>query len=342
MSAAPDSALAPNVFRPAAATSTVRDGCIARTVTTSDGVRLAVRDYGSDRADNPTVVLLHGLCLTQESWEPQVRRLRRRWGSRIRIITYDHRGHGRSTGAPMPTYRIDQLAADLAEVLTALHITGPLTLAGHSMGGMTALAYFSRPAWDRPVEPQGLVLVGTAAGNIAERGIGRLLATPATGALFGLVHRMPQRAADNAVKALMRPLGAALSRYSGNGSAFAAASRDAVRSSSLTTATGFLPSLKTYSEYDTLASIAAKTIVVSGGADMLTPASHSRDMAAAIPDAVHLHHPTAGHMLLQDAAECVSNAISRAMGGSGRSPRSAKARTSRNRSSTAQLAVVVS
>src|SRR4029079_19085515 len=107
-----------------------------RTVTTSDGARLAVRDYGSDRADAPTVVLLHGLLLTHESWEPQVCQLRRRWDSRIRIITYDHRGHGRSTGAPMPTYRIDKLAADLPKGLSDLGITGPPSPAGNSVGGM--------------------------------------------------------------------------------------------------------------------------------------------------------------------------------------------------------------
>jgi pimeloyl-ACP methyl ester carboxylesterase len=342
MTAAPISGLAPAAFRPAASTSIVGDGCIERTVTTSDGVRLAVRDYSADRADAPTVVLLHGLLLTQESWEPQVCQLRRRWGSRIRVITYDHRGHGRSTGAPMPTYRIDKLAADLAKVLTDLHITGPLTLTGHSMGGMTALAYFGRPASKRPVEPQGLVLVGTAAGSIAERGISRLLATPATGALFGLVHRMPQRATDKAVQALIRPLGDALSRFSSDGTAVAAVAAAAIRTTSLTTAAGFLLSLKRYDVYHALSSISAKTFVVSGGTDLLTPASHSRDLAAAIPDAIHLHHPTAGHMLLQDAAECVSDAIGRAMGMRRGSPRSAKARKPRNSSSEAQLAVVVS
>ncbi|WNG94525.1 hypothetical protein [Mycobacterium sp. ITM-2016-00318] len=45
-------------------------------------------------------------------------RLRRRYGTRIRIVTYDHRGHGGSSAAPMPTYLIEQLAADLATVLT--------------------------------------------------------------------------------------------------------------------------------------------------------------------------------------------------------------------------------
>jgi alpha-beta hydrolase superfamily lysophospholipase len=112
-----------------------RDGYLERTVITSDGVRLAVRDYGAAGPREHTVVLLHGLCLTQSSWALQVRELVRGWGDRVRIITYDHRGHGRSTGADMRTYRIDRLAADLADVLTALRVTGPLTLAGHSMGG---------------------------------------------------------------------------------------------------------------------------------------------------------------------------------------------------------------
>jgi pimeloyl-ACP methyl ester carboxylesterase len=153
---------------------------------------------------------------------------------------------------------------------------------------------------------------------------------------------MPQRATDKAVQALIRPLGDALSKFCSDGTAVAAVAATAIRTTSLTTAAGFLPSLKRYDVYHALESIAAKTFVVSGGTDLLTPASHSRDLAAAIPDAVHLHHPTAGHMLLQDAAECVSDAISRAMGMRRGSRRPANARKSRNRSSAAQLAVVVS
>ncbi len=338
MSAAPNSDLAPAPVRAAASTLTTEDGYVELTVTTSDGVRLAVRDYRSERADAPTVVLMHGLLLTQESWELQVCELRRQWGDRIRIITYDHRGHGRSAGAPMPTYRVDQLAADLAEVLTAMHITGPLTLAGHSMGGMTALAYFRRPASERPVEPHGLVLVGTASGHLAERGIPRLLGTPATDALFELINRMPRRATDKAVEKVTQPLGAVLGRLARNRHKVAAVAAAAVRTTSLATAAGFLPSLKRYDVCDVLASITAKTLVISGGTDALTPASHSHDLAAAIRGAIHLHHPTASHMLLQEAAECVSDAISRAVG----MRRRANTRTSQNRSSAAQLAVVVS
>jgi pimeloyl-ACP methyl ester carboxylesterase len=294
-----------------------RDGYVERPVMTSDGVRLSVRDYGSAGAGTHTVVLLHGLHLTQESWVLQIRQLVRRWGNRVRIITYDHRGHGCSTGAPMQTYRIDRLAADLAEVLTALRVTGPLTLAGHSMGGMTALAYLGRPVLNRPVEPRGLVLIATAAGRLAERGFGRLLATPATRMLFELVSRMPRGARDRASRVLMWLVGEVLSRYSGHGSAErddAAVAASAIRGSSLTTAVGFLPSLKRYDQYHNLASIAAKTIVISGGADRTTPTSHACDLVAAIPGATHLHRPTAGHMLLRDEPHCVSAAINRAMG----------------------------
>lgn len=287
-----------------------RDGYVERTVTTSDGVRLAVRDYGTAFAPEHTIVLLHGLCLTRSSWALQIRHLLRRWGGSVRIITYDHRGHGESTGADMRTYRIDRLADDLAEVLTALRVTGPLTLAGHSMGGMTALAYLGRPAADRPVEPQGLVLVATAAGRLAERGLGRLLNTRATEMLFELVHHIPQRAMDRAINGLVRPLCGGLAKYSGaDWQGAAALTVSAISTTPLTTAAGFLPSLKRYDEYHALATIGANTVVVSGGADRTTPAAHARDIAAAIPGATHLHQPDAGHMLLEEHPQCVSDAI---------------------------------
>jgi pimeloyl-ACP methyl ester carboxylesterase len=292
-----------------------REGYVERTVVTSDGVRLAVRDYGSAGARDHTVVLLHGLCLTQASWARQVRHLVARWGNGVRIITYDHRGHGESTGADMHTYRIDRLAADLADVLTALRVTGPLTLAGHSMGGMTALAYLGRAAADRPVEPQGLVLVATAAGRLAERGLGRMLGTRATEMVFNLVHHMPRRATDQAFSGLVRPVWRGLSkRYGAATSGAAAAAATAEHTVSLTTAVGFLPSLKEYDLYHALASISAKTVVLSGGADMTTPADHARDLASAIPGATHVHRPEAGHMLVEEHAECVSDAIDQVMG----------------------------
>ena len=281
-------------------------------VTTGDGVQLAVRDYDPP-ARTHTVVFLHGFCLSRTSWARQIDYLLRHYGDSIRIIAYDHRGHGGSSAAPMDTYRIDRLAADLDEVLTALNVTAPLTLVGHSMGAMVALAYLSRRASERPVDPHGLVLVATAAGKLAQRGIGRLLGTPATPLLFKLIEHTP----DLALKMLAGPVCAALSRWCSCGPAqratLAATAAEALATTPVSTAAGFLPTLCDYDVYRTLGSVRAQTVVVSGGADPLTPPVHSRELADGIPGAAHLHVPHAGHMLQHEAPHVINHAIRQAM-----------------------------
>src|SRR5262249_11529076 len=155
-------------------------------------------------------------------------------------ISYDHRGHGRSGSAPMHTYRIDRLAEDLAQVLAAAQVSGQVTAVGHSMGGMTALAYGGRG--DRPVGAGGLGLGATGAGKIAERGLGRLLATPATAALFGLVEEAP----EHVVRAMVGPVCATLGRWRGgaHSTALAAVAVAALTSTPVSTAVGFLPGLR--------------------------------------------------------------------------------------------------
>jgi pimeloyl-ACP methyl ester carboxylesterase len=71
-----------------------------RHVTTADGARLYVTDYKPSTPEH-TVVLLHGLCLAKATWAIQFRQLIRRSGDTVRIIAYDHRGHGESSGAPI-------------------------------------------------------------------------------------------------------------------------------------------------------------------------------------------------------------------------------------------------
>jgi pimeloyl-ACP methyl ester carboxylesterase len=162
---------------PVARATTIRRQYRQLTVLANDGIRLACTDRGDPDAAH-TVVFLHGLCLNSTSWTHHINQLTNRYGPAVRIISYDHRGHGISASAPAPSYTIDRLAADLSDVLRALRVHGPLTLVGHSMGGMTALAYLEQPCNQRPVEPTGLVLIATAAGKLTQRGLGRLLAAP--------------------------------------------------------------------------------------------------------------------------------------------------------------------
>ena len=277
-------------------------------VRTSDGVRLAVSDTGPRTAEH-TVVLLHGLCLNQTSWERQIDYLLRRYGRSVRVISYDHRGHGRSAMAPINTYRIDQLTDDLTRVLRALDVTGPLTLVGHSMGGMTALAYLGRPAAERPIEPDGLVLVAAAAGKLPERGLARLLATPAPAALVGLIKHTP----EDALHAIVGPVCATVHHWHKHrcSATPAATVVGGLATTPVATAVGFLSSLRAYNQYATLASINARTVVISGGLDPLTPPSHAADLTAGICGAEHVHVPYAGHMLPQQVPHVINDAISR-------------------------------
>jgi pimeloyl-ACP methyl ester carboxylesterase len=269
-----------------------------------------VRDGGPPRAEH-TVVFLHGFCLTSASWSGQIDYLLGSYGEHVRVISYDHRGHGRSSGAPISTYRIEQLACDLADVLVALKVAGSVTLVGHSMGGMVALTYLGRPAPERPVDPHGLVLVATAAGRVAERGLGRLLATPATAALVGLIDHTPEQV----LRVLAGPVCATLGRWYGYGrtqrATLVSVAAEALTTTPASTAVGFLPSLCSYDQYRALGSVCARTIVISGGADVLTPASHSKELAAGIAGATHVHLPYAGHMLAQQAPHVINDAIRR-------------------------------
>ena len=229
----------------------------------------------------------------------------------MRIISYDHRGHGHSAAAPARSYTISRLAADLSDVLRALHVHGPLTLVGHSMGGMTALAYLDQPTGQRPVEPTGLVLIATAAGKLTQRGLGRLLAAPGAATLL---HRAAQ-APEKLLSTLVKPLCTLLSHL---GDHLAATTLASVTLNALTTtpprtALGFLPTLRTYNAYPTLPRISARTVIVSGDLDPLTPAEHSRDLAAAIPGAHHINVAGAGHMLPQQAPDVIHGAITDAI-----------------------------
>jgi pimeloyl-ACP methyl ester carboxylesterase len=83
----------------------------------------------------------------------------------------------------------------------------------------------------------------------------------------------------------------------------------ALATTPLTTAIGFLPSLRDWDRTDALGDVRARTVVVSGGNDLLTPVAHAEELAAGIPGASHLHVPEAGHMLPQQAPEVLKEAI---------------------------------
>jgi pimeloyl-ACP methyl ester carboxylesterase len=115
------------------------------------GVGLVVQDAG----EGIPVVLLHGLTATHRYVVMGSTALER---SGHRVISYDARGHGRSSPANEPhEYGYGDLAADLQAVLDGLQIERAV-LAGASMGAHTLL----RTTLDAPERAAGIVVITPA------------------------------------------------------------------------------------------------------------------------------------------------------------------------------------
>src|SRR4051794_22300679 len=137
----------------------------SRTVTTDDGVPLHVEVDGVADA-SVTVLFSHGFTARLAEWELQRAALRHR----ARLVLWDQRGHGRSGWTKLTSATIDRTGRDLGQVLDATVPSGPVVLAGHSMGGMSILALArQRPELfgDRVV---GVFLMATSAGGLVGTG----------------------------------------------------------------------------------------------------------------------------------------------------------------------------
>ncbi len=95
-----------------------------------DGTRLVVRDHGGP---GPPLLLLHGLAGHAREWDQAAALL----GDAFRVMAVDARGHGGSTRCPQDVSPAAH-AADAAAVLSAMRC-GPAIVAGHSLGGITAM-----------------------------------------------------------------------------------------------------------------------------------------------------------------------------------------------------------
>jgi pimeloyl-ACP methyl ester carboxylesterase len=104
-------------------------------ITTRDGVRLRIKDWGQGRP----VVLLHGWPLSSDTFDDLALAIA---NAGFRAISYDRRGFGRSD-QPWTGYDYDTLADDLASVIEQTEARGA-TLVGFSMGGGEVARYLSR------------------------------------------------------------------------------------------------------------------------------------------------------------------------------------------------------
>jgi 3-oxoadipate enol-lactonase/4-carboxymuconolactone decarboxylase len=231
-------------------------------------------------ADAPVLVLANSLGTTTASWDALVPML----GQRLRVVRFDHRGHGESP-VPPPPYRIDDLGRDVVALLDRLGVQRA-SWCGISLGGMVGMWL----AVHAPERIDRLVLCCTSA-------------------QFGPPERWSERAATVRAEGMEAVADAVVANWFTP--EFAAREPDFfARMRAMLVAQpaeGYAASCEVIEHMDlrdALPRIAAPTLVVAGRDDNATPPDHALRIAEGIrgatvvvlPDAAHLaplEHPAA-------------------------------------------------
>lgn len=292
-----------------------------RALRTSDGVTLHVEvdDPDSPRAQAPTVVLVHGFTVSSQAWIFQRRALTEQG---YRVVSYDHRGHGRSGAGATERATIAQLAEDLRLVLDRVVADvapdAPIVLVGHSMGGMTLMAFgeaYPELIGSRVI---GVCFMATSAGGEGQlislgygAAVGRVIGRYGPGALQGLsrqeqvfrsLRRFGRDVEDYFVQhySFSSPVSQSLVRFTG----------DLTFESSFATLGAFIATFNDHDRRDALERWGQiPALVLTSANDRLTPPEDGRRVADAVPGAEHVIVADAGHMVMLEHPDVVSKEI---------------------------------
>jgi pimeloyl-ACP methyl ester carboxylesterase len=263
-------------------------------VRSADGTILHAETFGPE--DGPTLVLAHGWTENLTFWTYQIIDLSARG---LRIVAYDHRGHGQSEAAAGGDYSIARFGEDLEAVLAACVPEGRRAMVvGHSLGGMAISAW----AKDHDVERRAgaAALINTGAGDL----IAEQLLVPVPAAAQALNRTVAVNGFLGSRAPLPRfstPLMASAIRYIAFGPGASPAQvafyeRMLISSPPDARAqTGI--ALSEVELYDALPRLTVPTIVIAGEKDRLTPPWHAQRIAEMVPQLEGLTVlPNTGHM----------------------------------------------
>lgn len=257
-----------------------------------------------------TVVFIHGYCLNLDCWHFQ----RAAYRGLVRTVYYDQRSHGRSGNSDREHSTIDQLGRDLKSVLDVVVPEGPVVLVGHSMGGMSIVAFaeqFGDLIGERVV---GVGLLSTTAGGLDPSRIllpmlpARLTAPFTSGAVRTL-HR-GHRAIDS-----LRRAGSAIATVATDRFAFGEEVPkgyvefvdEMLAATPFEVVADFFPNFASLDKFEYVERLAAvPTSIICGTADKLTAIGHSRKLHSRIPGSRLLECEGAGHMVLMERHELVN------------------------------------
>ena len=279
---------------------------------THDGLELTVRPRGPEDAP-VTVVLAHCWTADQDDWHYQVRDLLDAFGHDVRVLTWDHRGHGTSDTAPLDACTIENLGRDMADVIDTYAGTGRLVIAGHSIGGMATMALAEqRP--DILARTDGVIFCSTSAGDLDSVTLGlpesgrwikdripRLLAARAR----LLSRRVRRRSPWMETQVVHRFLFGHPTRLRDCGLVI-----DQLITCPPETMEGFYRDFMAHDRVSALVAFEGITTrVLVGDRDALTPVHHARTVATHISTARLVIAPGAGHMLPLERDRLVSDEL---------------------------------
>ncbi|MGW3336508.1 alpha/beta fold hydrolase [Streptomyces sp. NPDC001009] len=277
------------------------------------------RLFGRKTPAPVTVVFCHGYCLGQDSWHFQRAALR----GVVRTVHWDQRSHGESGRGVSQTrdglpVTIDQLGRDLRAVLDAAVPEGPVVLVGHSMGGMTVMALAAQyPEYirDRVV---ATAFVGTSSGRLGEVNFGLPLAgvNAVRRVLPGVLKALGQQAelVEKGRRATAELFAGVIKRYSFAGRdidpAVARFAERMIESTPIDVVAEFYPAFTDHDKTEALACFQELPVLVLAGVrDLVTPSEHSEAIADLLPDSELVLVPDAGHLVMLEHPEVVTDRL---------------------------------
>lgn len=279
----------------------------------ADGIDL---DFGLGPDAEPTLVFVHGFCLDMGTFHFQRTALTRRGD--YRMVFYDQPGHGRSGKLKHGEYTLDDLANGLKRVIDETTPDGPIVLIGHSMGGMTIMALAEQYPDLFGDRVQGVVLISTSAGKMAEVNLGMpdfvsRFSKPLMPVVIG-GGKLTSGVIDS-IRRASTDLGWLLTRRYGFGSeqpsrALVSYVEQMNSRTGTEVVTRYLRTIFTHARYPALEALKRiPALVICGEDDKLTPLEHSAEICRILPDASFVAVPGAGHVALLERPDIVNAAL---------------------------------
>jgi proline iminopeptidase len=262
------------------------------------GSKLAID--GERMIERPTLIVMHGGPGFDHS---TLRPYFDRFADTHQVLYIDHRGNGRSTGAP-DTWRLDQWGDDIKAICDALGIEKPVVY-GNSFGGMVAMSYAAR----HPSHPAKLILSSTA-GALKLDVTYAMMERKGGARAREIAERFWTTAEPGVTDDYMN---VCMPLYNPKPIPAEAVARRRAIIRTEVMSHFILGEMRTMNLAPGLRAVACPTLILAGGEDPITPVACSEVIAAAIPDGMaQLELFTdAGHGVHRDEPERAETALRR-------------------------------